>query len=238
MSPWSAKPERDDYLVASIVGKLAKGGALKDPRPGDRLTPLADHALAEARRSLERVRRLTGGLLDRAAGNFKSCIEQQVDSEAGRAAVRKRLSELPSRPTAADYHKVGKAMRKVGRTEDADWWEAVRQTPPPRADVLNYRCAAEAFDLITFFSAKKPTAYRVRMIAALIREGVTGKPHSDVDMRCSANLVMRDRRRHHPQAFQTPCPDAPIVAFIGDTWRLWINPPDEPQWWSYVVLPQ
>jgi hypothetical protein len=204
----SAKPGRDDYLVASIVGKLAKGGALKDPRPGDRQTPLADHALAEARRSLERARRLTGELLDQATGNFKSCIEQhieqQVDSEKGRADARKRLSELPSRPTAADYHKVGKAMRKVGRTEDADWWEAVWQTPPPRADVLNYRCAAEAFDLITFFSAKKPTAYRVCMIAALIREGVTGKPHSDVDMRCSANLVMRDRRRHHPEAFQTP----------------------------------
>jgi hypothetical protein len=70
--------------------------------------------------------------------------------------------------------------------------------------VLNYRCATEAFDLITFFSAKKPTSYRVRMIAALIYEGVTGKPHTDANMTRSANLVVADRRKHHPQAFMRP----------------------------------
>jgi hypothetical protein len=170
---------RDDYLAASVVRELEKGGALKDPRPGERLTPLADHALAEARRSIKRVRRL-----------------KTIKLPDG--------VELPKR-TAADYHKAGKAMRKIGRTEDADWLEAVRQTPPPRADVLNYRCAAEAFDLITFFSAKKPTKYRVCKIAEMIREGVTGKPHTDTTtMRCSAALVIRDRRRYYPQAFQTP----------------------------------
>jgi hypothetical protein len=221
MSPRSAKPERDDYLAALIVRDLAKGGTLKDPRhPDERRTSLADHVQGEARRSIERERRLHTTKLPN--GYFDGA---------------EKWVALP-KVTAADYHKAGKAVRKLGRTEDADRWEAVWQTPPPRADVLNYRCTAEAFDLITFFSAKKPTAYRVRMIAALIREGVTGKPHSDVDMRRSANLVVRDRRRHHPQAFQTPCPDAPIVALIGDTWHFWINIPDEPQWWSYVVLPQ
>jgi hypothetical protein len=101
MSP-SAKPERDDYLVALIVRELEKGGTFNDPRPKDRLTPLVDHVPAEVRRSIERVRRL-----------------KTIKLPDG--------VELPKR-TAADYHKAGKAVRKLGYTELADKWEKVRQT--------------------------------------------------------------------------------------------------------------
>jgi hypothetical protein len=181
MSTQNAKPGRTDAkLVASIVEELEKGGTLRNMRPHldeGRLT-------REAQRSIERVRRLhttklPNGYLD----------------ETG------KWVELPKR-TAADYHKAGKAVRKLGLTELADRWETVRQTPPPRADALKYRCALEAFDLMTF-SAKKPTGYRVRIIAALIHEGVTGK-YTDVDMKRSAELVVTDRRKHHPQAFMRP----------------------------------
>jgi hypothetical protein len=185
MSRQSAKPGRDADLVASIVEELEKGGAFRDMRPHvdeERRTSLADHVRNEAQRSIQRARLLhTTKLPD---GYFDG---------AGKWVAQPKV-------TAADYHKAGKAVRKLGYTEVAARWEATRQTPPPRANALKYQCAAEAFDLMAF-SAAKPTSYRVRIIAALIHEAVTGKPYSDVYMENSAELVVTDRRKHHPQAF-------------------------------------
>jgi hypothetical protein len=175
------KPERDADLVASIVEELEKGGALKDPRhPEERRTSLAGHVRHEVQRSLNRMRLL-----------------QSYKWPDGAPKV-----------TEADVKKAVTVLRSIAWTEEQravlDQFDAVRQYPPEGVNALKYRCAAEAFDLMTFFSVKPPTGTEAgpfRNIAALLFEAVTGQPHTDVDMKRSTDRVRTDRLKYHPQAF-------------------------------------
>jgi hypothetical protein len=182
MSRQSAKPGRDADLVAWIVEELEKGGTLKDPRhPEDRRTSLADHVRYEVQRSLNSVRLLQ---------------------------TFKWPDHVPPLPTAADYRKAAQALRKVAFTEAQRTaireLEAVRVLPPERMNALKYQCAAEAFDLMTFFSAKPPTGTErgpFRTIAVLLCEAVTGQRHDKIDMKRACGAVLRDRRKYNPNAF-------------------------------------
>ena len=181
MSRQSAKPGRDADLVASIVEELEKGGALKDPRhPEERRTSLADHVRDEVQRSLNRMWLLQ-------SYKWPDCVPKV---------------------TEADIKKAVTVLRSVAWTEGQravlDQFDAVRQYPPDGVNALKYRCAAEAFDLMTFFSAKPPTGTEAgpfQNIAALLFEAMTGQPHTDVHMKRSTDRVRTDRLKYHPQAF-------------------------------------
>jgi hypothetical protein len=172
----SAEPQPDADFVTLIIAELEKGGELNDPRPylGDRPTPLADHVQREVQRSLNRVRLFL---------------------------TWKRPANVPPTPTAADFRKAAKALRKVAFTEEQRTairqLHAVRQEPPERADALKHHCAAEAYYLMESFSATAPTGYEdgpFRVIAALIYEAVTRKSPADM-MKRAGDTVLQSRRR-------------------------------------------
>jgi hypothetical protein len=194
MSVHRAKRERDIDLVAAVVRELEMGGALKDPRPRpeDRLTPLADYVLVEVRLSLYRVRSLQNGDVEKLIHELRT------------------RGKLPPTPNI-NIRKIKKAvtvLRSIVRFEDQsavlDQFDAFWQEPPERRKALKWRCAAEAFDLMAFFSAKPPTGTPTgpfQEIAAMIYEAVTGETHTDVNIKRACDAILAARRKHNPNAF-------------------------------------
>jgi hypothetical protein len=195
MSPRSAKPERDDYLAASIVRELERGGALKNPfARGYPSTAPADYVRIEVQRSLDRVRSLQNGDVEKLIHELRT------------------KGKLPPTPTP-NIRKIKKAvtvLRSIAKFEDQstvlDQFNAFRQEPPERVNALKWHCAAEAFDLMTFFSAKPPTGTPTGPfweIAAMIYEAVTGETHTDVNIKRACDAILAARREHNPNAFLT-----------------------------------
>jgi hypothetical protein len=157
-------------IIADIVAELKKGGPLKNPL--ERAYPStapADYVQIEVQRSINRI------------------------------PLRQEYKPSPNDPTASDYRKLGRLLRKVGLTAVAEQIGAsdhVRQEPPPRANALKHFCADEAFFLMEGFSAKEPTFSTggpYQIIAQNLYEAVTGK--SDADLERACDWVLRQRRK-------------------------------------------
>ena len=190
-------------IIADIVAELERGGPLKNPfARGYPSTAPTDYVRIEVQRSIERVRGLqTSERREQAARNF---IEQLADSIADRDTL-KRLSEPP--PSLADIRKAAKAFRKVKSLfinddqmipKKLEMFAAGRQEPPPRADAMKFQCAAEAFCLMEWFSAKEATFSEggpFQIIAEKLYEAVTGKSDANLERACDWVLTKRRKVR-------------------------------------------
>lgn len=172
---------RDAAFVGKIVAQLKRGGALNDPRAHDRTVPLADYVKREVQRSIDRV--------------------------------RLRKTYKPDAPTATEdeiKHAVA-VLRRFAATAELraalDWFDDIRQEPPAGTRAtLKWHCAAEAFDLMTFFSTMPPTGFDggpFQNIAGLIFEAVTGQSADDPagSMKRACDAVRRERLEFNPNAF-------------------------------------
>jgi hypothetical protein len=185
-----AKPKRDVRLVASIVNELKGDGSLKDPRrppPADDQTPLEAHAAQYVQNSINTIRWLQ---------TYKSPVPVTKIKDIRKAArlLRNASATLSKFAFTPAQRLAVPEMLRISKELDT-----ARAVPPERADPLKYWCASEAFDLMDFMSAKPPTGYEngpFQTIAAMLYEAVTGKPPASrgVDMKRSADLVLRDRR--------------------------------------------
>jgi hypothetical protein len=179
-----ARRNRDQRLIDDIVAELKKGGPLGDPwaRVPDGKHPYAgmapaDYVGIEVQRSIDRLRL--------------------------RVAPPSFMPKITA--TAADYHKLGRLLRKMGKAELAEQLGAndeVVQEPPPRADAPKHYCGIEAFDLIEMFSAKAPTFSETgpyQAIAQKLYESVTGRADVNLERACDWVLTERRRRKYRPR---------------------------------------
>jgi hypothetical protein len=170
----------DRRLVDDIVAELRKGGPLGDPwarlpdgnHPYAGMAP-ADYVGVEVQRSIDRLRL--------------------------RAAPPSFMPKITA--TAADYHKLGRLLRKMGKAGLAEQFGAsdhVVQEPPPRTDAPKHYCAAEAFDLMELFSATAPTFSEGRpyqIIAQKLYEALTSQQDASLERACDWVLTARGKRR-------------------------------------------
>jgi hypothetical protein len=186
-------------LVNDIVKQLKRGGPLRDPwaqRPDCAEHPYAgmpidDVVRIEVQRAIQGVR------------NRRDCYPN-LDEEA-----RKKIRDMQSR-SAADYHKLGRQVRKMGMTTVIDFgdfeapidFETLGQEPPPHAwEPLKYYCADEAFFLMEMFSAAPPTSsegdYPFQMITQKLYRYLKPGGNDNVERACDWILnKRRDRRKH------------------------------------------
>lgn len=188
----------DASFVASIIEQLNKGGPLRDPRPpsNDPQTdqnPLAAYVASEVQRSVNRVRMLR---TFKPRGKMLEMIEASPTIADYRKAARllRQASAALCKVALFDEQRLAiPEMERISQELDRVW-----RAPPAHANALKYLCSNEAFDLMTFFSAKPPTntkGGRFRTIAALLYQAVTGRPCDPDAMERSTDLVLRDRKR-------------------------------------------
>jgi hypothetical protein len=193
--------------VEHVVRELKKAGPLNDPRIAEvklasgeyvpnpmRTIPLRQHVREEVQRSIERVSLKFPDLSPDAAARMQ-------------AAERQAMAMMQAQ---RDYAKAAKSLRKTQHPAliaEADRMErSFWQEPPARSNMLKGRCAEEAYDLMTWFSAKPPNGSATgayRKIAELIYGAQAtkvanlkrGKKGVD-NLKRACDRVLKERRRY------------------------------------------
>jgi hypothetical protein len=153
----------DQDLVADIVAQLRRGGPLRDPRlpPVDKEDP---------RRFLEAMRDRPEQFAD--PRTLPAHARFEVQRSIDRILFLQTYKPPRQLPAASDFRRAAAMLRRIAITAEQikragavepdghrHGFEAVWQEPPERGwSPLEYRCAVEAFDLMTFFSAKPPVS--------------------------------------------------------------------------------
>jgi hypothetical protein len=202
----SVKRKRDDAendaeIAANVVKQLEHNGPITKPWTGHSdkgAFPFTDYVVRrEVQRSIDRVR-----LLD--TYNRPDFIP--VIDEHGKEHERIPVPKV----TETDVRKAVAVLRKIVATEEQravlDQFDAIRQFPPEGVNALKHFCAAEAFDLMSWFSAKPPTGTEggpFQQIAGLLFEAITSTATDDQkgSMKRSTDYVLEDRRKYDPNAF-------------------------------------